>query len=79
MSPAPRQVVTQLRIQLTHLTRGTRSGCSKNLFEYADQLAGGQTSPQSADTVIHDSLADMGAHRAGRKIRPSSPRLSRAA
>jgi len=36
-------------------------GLFKNLFEYADQLAGGQTPSQSADIVIHDSLLDMGA------------------
>jgi hypothetical protein len=38
-----------------------QAGLFKNLFEYADQLAGGQTPPRSADSVIHDSLADMGA------------------
>jgi hypothetical protein len=38
-----------------------QAGLFRKLFEYADQLAGGQTPPQSADTVIHESLADMGA------------------
>ena len=38
-----------------------QAGLFKNLFEYADQLAGGQTPSQSGDIVIHDSLLDMGA------------------
>jgi hypothetical protein len=38
-----------------------QAGLFRKLFEYADQLAGGQTPTQSADAVIHESLADMGA------------------
>lgn len=38
-----------------------QAGLFRKLFEYADQLAGGQTPGQSAAAVIHDSLADMGA------------------
>jgi len=37
-----------------------QAGLFRKLFEYADQLAGGQTPAQSADSVIHESLADMG-------------------
>jgi len=37
-----------------------QAGLFRKLFEYADQLAGEQTPPQSADAVIHESLADMG-------------------
>jgi hypothetical protein len=37
-----------------------QAGLFRNLFEYADQLAGGQTPTQSAAAVIHESLADMG-------------------
>jgi len=38
-----------------------QAGLFQKLFEYADQLASGQTPPQSADAVIRESLADMGA------------------
>jgi hypothetical protein len=38
-----------------------QAGLFQKLFEYADQLAGGQTPEQSAAAVIHESLADMGA------------------
>lgn len=38
-----------------------QAGLFHKLFEYADQLAGGQTPPQSAAAVINESLADMGA------------------
>jgi hypothetical protein len=38
-----------------------QAGLFRKLFEYADQLAGGQTPEQSATAVIHESLADMGA------------------
>jgi hypothetical protein len=38
----------------------------RELFEYADRLADGETPAQSADAVIHESLADMGV--------PTSPR-----
>lgn len=46
-------------------TRGPQmvdqAGLFRKLFEYADQLASGQTPPQSIDAVIHESLAEMGA------------------
>ena len=38
-----------------------QAGLFKKLFEYADQLASAQTPSRSADTVIHESLAEMGA------------------
>ncbi len=38
-----------------------QAGLFRKLFEYADQLAGGQTPEQSAAAVIHESLLDMGA------------------
>jgi hypothetical protein len=38
-----------------------QAGLFKKLFEYADQLASGQTPPESVDAVIHESLAEMGA------------------
>jgi hypothetical protein len=38
-----------------------QAGLFRKLFEYADQLAGGDTPAEPAATVIHDSLADMGA------------------
>jgi hypothetical protein len=38
-----------------------QAGLFKKLFEYADQLASGQTPPESVDAVIHESLTDMGA------------------
>lgn len=38
-----------------------QAGLFRKLFEYADQLAGGQTPPESVDAVIHESLAEMGA------------------
>jgi hypothetical protein len=38
-----------------------QAGLFRKLFEYADQLASGQTPPESVDAVIHESLAEMGA------------------
>jgi hypothetical protein len=38
-----------------------QAGLFRKLFEYADQLAGGETPARPADTVIRESLADMGA------------------
>jgi hypothetical protein len=38
-----------------------QAGLFRKLFEFADQLAGGETPAESADAVIHESLVDMGA------------------
>ena len=37
-----------------------QAGLFRKLFEYADQLAGGQTPSQPVEAVIHESLTDMG-------------------
>jgi hypothetical protein len=37
-----------------------QAGLFHELFEYADHLAGGETPPEPANAVIHQSLAQMG-------------------
>jgi hypothetical protein len=46
---------------LTNWTQLFQAGLFRKLFEYADQLAGGETPAQPANLVIHQSLAEMGA------------------